>query len=276
MDEDGLFLTNLAHTLGTHALPGFFVGMVAMMAVVAGVWRVSDHLAMPREQGEMPRVAFLAMHVGLGFALVVSAAGIFASLAENLDEDMDMGALDLVFSAAVRQSVSIDTLRAFAFVTQLGDRTTLIGVCLVVAVVLAATKRYWLSAGWVMALAGNGLLNQSLKKVFERVRPEHDHGLVHEQGYSFPSGHTSGSVVVYGMLAYLFIRLAPRPWHLPALLCATIVAFTTAWSRVFLQVHYATDVLAGFASGTVWLVVCVASFELARYYQRVNAPVTAD
>ncbi len=280
-DPDDLLMAQVVHTLGSHALPGFFVTLVVLMGAVTGVWRLSSHFAVPREQGHLPRVAFLAVHVGLGFALLVSAAGIFASLAENLTDvdlasnELGMGEIDQIFSAAVKDSTSLTTLQLFAFVTRLGDSQTLIAVCVAVATVLVITRRYWLAAGWVITLAGNGLLNRTLKKVFERVRPEHDHGLVQEVGFSFPSGHTSGAVVVYGMLAYLLLRLTPSRWHLPALLCATAVAFTTGCSRVFLQVHFATDVMAGFASGTVWLCVCITSFELARYYRR-SAAMPAD
>jgi membrane-associated phospholipid phosphatase len=271
MLDDDLALIHLADALGTHALPGFFVVLALLLASVTGLWKLLDRVGMPHEQGHMPQLAFLALHVGLGFLLVLSAASLFASLAEQLWDGVQMGMLDEVFSAAVRDSVSIDVLRAFASLTQLANRETLIGVGFVVAVALVATGRHGLAAGWVLALAGNGLLTRALKKVFERVRPEHDHGLLLETGFSFPSAHSSGAVVAYGMLAYLAVRLMPRRWHLPALLCGTAVAFAVGASRVFLQVHFATDVIAGFASGTVWLVVCIASIELTRFYHRIRS-----
>jgi undecaprenyl-diphosphatase len=70
------------------------------------------------------------------------------------------------------------------------------------------------------------------------------------------------------MLAYIAMRRLPPAWHLPALLLATAIAFTTGCSRIFLQVHFASDVLAGFASGLAWLTVCVVSTELTRRYRR--------
>lgn len=269
MDDADIALSQLAAALGEHALPVFFLALAVLMLAVVGVWRVALRWGVPREQGAMPPVAFLAVHLGLGFLLVLSAAGVFASLAENLRGGPEMGELDLVLSTALRQHVSADTLRAFAQVTRLGDRNTLVALVLCVALLLLALRQSGLALAWVLAVAGNGLLTRALKKIFERVRPEHEHGLVFEQGYSFPSGHTSGAVVAYGMLAYLVIRLAPRAWHLPMLLLASAIAFSTGCSRVFLQVHFATDVLAGFASGSVWLAVCIVSIELTRYYRRV-------
>ena len=78
-------------------------------------------------------------------------------------------------------------------------------------------------------------------------------------GFSFPNGHSSGTVVAFGMLAYLGLRLLPPRWHLPVLL-----AFSVGASRIILRVHYASDVAAGFASGTAWLAACATRSEFGR------------
>ena len=70
------------------------------------------------------------------------------------------------------------------------------------------------------------------------------------------------------MLAYVAVRLLPERWELPAVLVAAGLAFSIGCSRVFLQVHWASDVLAGLASGSAWLVVCVVSIEMLRRYRR--------
>ncbi len=100
----------------------------------------------------------------------------------------------------------------------------------------------------MLAIAGNGILNQSLKQLIGRIRPLNPEGALLVQGLSFPSGHSSGAVVAYGMLAYLALRLLPKAWHLPVLVAA--LAFTVGISRVVLRVHFASDVAAGFASGS--------------------------
>lgn len=119
-----------------------------------------------------------------------------------------------------------------------------------------------------LALGGNALLNPLPKRIFERVRPLHELGLFSEPGFSYPSGHSSGATVAYGMLACLAVRTLPTRWHLPALLVATVLLFTVGCSRIFLQVHFASDVAAGFASGMAWLMVCILSLELDRLYRR--------
>ena len=159
----------------------------------------------------------------------------------------------------------------FAALTRLGDTATLTVLCIGVALALGVTGRRGLALGWVAAVAGNALLNTTLKRIFERVRPLHEGGLVLEHGFSFPSGHSSGSLVAYCMLAYVAVRVLPPRWHLPAACTAVALALTVGASRVFLRVHFVSDVLAGFASGAAWLVVCVGSVELARWYRGRSA-----
>jgi undecaprenyl-diphosphatase len=203
-----------------------------------------------------------------GFVTIVACAWVFAELVEELGAQEEMGRADQALTDALNASVPRPALQVFAALTRLGDTATLIGLCVAIAIALVALGRSWLAFAWVAAVAGNGLLNTVLKQVFARARPLHEGGLVSADGFSFPSGHSSGSVVAYGMLAYLALRLLPGRWHLPAALVAVALAFTVGASRVFLRVHFASDVLAGFASGTAWLAVCVASIELTRWYRQ--------
>jgi undecaprenyl-diphosphatase len=270
MSSEAELAFTLAGTAGRHALALFGVLLVALLVAVLVLWHAHWRWGVPRETSRMPPAAFLLLRLALGFGLVVAGAALFAELAEGLGAHRAMGALDTAFTAALQQSVPLGALQAFAAITQLGNPLTVIVGCIAVAAALLWRGRRWLALAWLVAVAGNSLLNVTLKGVFARVRPPHADGLVAASGYSFPSGHASGSVVFYGMLAYLAVRLLPRPWPLPTRLAATAVAFATGSSRVFLRVHYASDVLAGFASGTAWLAVCIVSIELTRWYRRAR------
>jgi len=113
--------------------------------------------------------------------------------------------------------------------------------------------------GWelLLALGGGILLNQLLKSYFHRPRPAD--ALLQTLGLSFPSGHAMMAIIFYGCLAWLLMRHFRQPgWAVPLLLWAGLIGLT----RVFLHVHYATDVLAGFAGGLAWLVVVRAALKI--------------
>jgi membrane-associated phospholipid phosphatase len=261
-------LAAAAQALGRHALPWFFAVLLVLLgATVAGARALRRRPASRGRAREAP-LADLALRFGAGFGVIVAAALVFAALAEAVEAGKVLGRLDLALSDAVRQGTPEAAVRTFGWITHLGDPATITVLCIAVAVALVVRGRRALALGWVIAVAGNAALNSVLKAVFERARPVHDQAVTLADGWSFPSGHASAAVVAYGMLAYVLIRSVPRAWHLPALLLAVTAAFAVGCSRVFLQVHYATDVAAGFASGTAWLACCIASMELRRHYRR--------
>ncbi len=260
-------IADVLRWLAANAVPGFFVSLSVVLVAVATITRSVARFGAVRGHPRWEGVPLLALRFGLGFALIVAAGLIFAGIAGEIGVGEAVGRLDVIFSDALRGSTSPAVLRAFDAVTRFGDPLTLTVLCAVVAVVLVVRRERWLALAWVIAIAGNGILNRTLKAEFERVRPLHPEGHVLADGWSFPSGHSSGALVAYGMLAYVLIRLAPDAWRMPAVLLAAAIAFATGCSRVFLQVHYATDVMAGFASGAAWLAICIGTVEATRLYR---------
>ncbi len=268
MSEDAVRAQALADWLGQHALEASAAGLLAALALAAAGFAVlhQAHRRLPREQLSM--AAWLGLWLAVGGGLVLASAAVFAEAMEAMDADEELGAFDNRLAEVLAQRMAPGALRAISLATHLGDPLTLTALVALVGTALLWRGHRWLALGWVVACAGNGVLNRLLKQIFERVRPLHDHGFATADGYSFPSGHTSGSVVVYGMLAYLGMRLLPPPWHLPGVLLAAALAYCMGVSRVLLQVHWASDVLAGIASGLAWLAVCIAAIELRRRYVR--------
>ncbi|HHW13865.1 MAG TPA: phosphatase PAP2 family protein, partial [Firmicutes bacterium] len=107
-----------------------------------------------------------------------------------------------------------------------------------------------------------GLLVQFLKVIFQRPRPDVFPPLVVEKTYAFPSGHTMLAVSLYGLFLYWLLRRrggGPRRWlvrWLGAFLLATLIG-AIGLSRIYLGVHWPTDVLAGYAGGGAWLLACL-------------------
>ena len=266
MDAELALLGRLAPLAGAHALPLFFALLVLLLASTWFGWWAFQRWMLPRDRAAAPTPMLLILRLALGFGAIVLAAWVFTEIAEELRAEAALGAADQALADALGASVSPAALRAFGWLTRLADPPTLTVLCIAVLIALVLAGRRGLAFGWVAAVAGNALLNVTLKQVFARVRPLRDDGLVLAQGFSFPSGHSSGAVVAYGMLAYIALRFVPPRWHLALVLAEVSLVFMIGASRIFLRVHFASDVIAGFASGTAWLAVCIASVELTRWY----------
>lgn len=206
----------------------------------------------------------LELHAATGLMrlrLIACALLLFSSCALAVLTSPEALRIDRAVSDAAYAAMPAGVLRILSVITHLGDRLTLTIVCIVVALALLLRKRTALAIAWVAAIAGNGLVNITLKTMVARARPLSEHQLLVAQGWSFPSGHTSGSIATYCMLGYVALQVLPPRWHRPAVLAALAVAFTVACSRVFLHVHFPLDVLGGMGSGTAWTLTCIALLE---------------
>ncbi len=279
MPADSAALTAWVQTLGANALPLFLGLLLALLVLVSAGWALARRYTVSTDTSQLSPGAFLLIRLALGFGFVVAAAAVFAEMAEVLGDSDDArraGELDQVFSDAVRRGISPRAFQFFSTVTHLADTATLTVLCGVGAALLLYAGRKWLALAFVAAIGGNAILNTTLKAIFERSRPLHDQAEEIARGFSFPSGHSSGSVVAYGMAAYVLIRcLSPEQaarWSWPLVLLAAALAFTIGCSRVFIQAHFATDVLAGLASGSAWLAICIGSTQWLRHRRNARVP----
>ncbi|WP_437983396.1 phosphatase PAP2 family protein [Sorangium sp. So ce117] len=220
--------------------------------------------AVARVLRELSAAEYLVIHLGLGLVLSMAAL-VFVALAEGVREGEPIVDVDLALARALHASSSragVEALRAF---TLLGSFWALALLAVVVAAALLRRGRRVLAVGWLFALAGGGLLNFALKALFARPRPTFADPLAVAAGWSFPSGHSMGTFVAFGMLSYLGLLLL-RTLRARLALVALALGWTVAmgFSRMYLGVHYLSDVLAGFAAGTVWLAVCISGIEVAR------------
>jgi undecaprenyl-diphosphatase len=167
--------------------------------------------------------------------------------------------------ALLNQAHTLASPTATAFmqaITMLGSAQALTIVVLVSAAILFL-RRAWVEAlGLIAAFAGAGLLDAILKLWFHRQRPSVEWALARESTFSFPSGHAMLSLVVYGMILYLILRLS-RSFLLDvaASLIALPLILGIGVSRVYLGVHYPSDILAGYLAGAIWLLAVIVSLE---------------
>jgi undecaprenyl-diphosphatase len=146
-------------------------------------------------------------------------------------------------------------LAFFAFVSRLGSPTAMTLLALVTSVVLVRRRELRLASGYLMAVAGGGLLNRLLKLWVHRARPDGALDLLAAPSFSFPSGHTMGTTIGLGMLYFVIVSVvspsrSARRWTAAAMV---LFALLVAFSRVYLGAHYLTDVIGGLAFGALWV-----------------------
>ncbi len=254
-----------ARWIGEHALPVFAGALLLLLFCVGAGWfAVHRYYVRPRQAQDAAAARASIAVLVFGFATILMAALLFATVPRWIGTDGWVARADVTLTDAIRRSVSRPVLEIFAAVTVLANTPVLWTLAIAGAVVLLGRRDYILTCIWIAAFAGNGILTRVLKSSFARARPPHEHELLTVDGFSFPSGHSSGAVVAYGMLAYALIRATPVVWHLPIALTATAVTFSIACSRVFLRVHYASDAAAGLALGLAWLAACIVAAEFSR------------
>jgi undecaprenyl-diphosphatase len=157
----------------------------------------------------------------------------------------------------------------FTLMTHIGSPIGIAIEILIVGIVLAFLRRWRWLIYLLVTVGGGGLLDFELKRYFARARPAVAEMLRRANGYSFPSGHAMGSAVAYGALAYLAFR-AIKSWPARTAVIAflyTLVA-AVALSRVYLGVHWISDVLAGVTAGTVWVTTTTVAYETMRRIRR--------
>lgn len=205
------------------------------------------------------------LHLTVGVVLMLIAAWVFGGIAEDVVTGDSITLLDVWLAQWLHAHASASVTRFMLFVTHWHG---MIGSS-VMALALAAyfhlrRQHYWLLA-LIAVVPGGMLLNVLLKYVFQRARPSFDDPLLTLATYSFPSGHTANAALLYGLLAcWLLVRLRGVGGRAAAIAGAVLMVALVGASRMYLGVHYLTDVLAATAEGCTWLAVCITAISTLR------------
>ena len=161
---------------------------------------------------------------------------------------------------------------------------TMLGTGVVVAMIVAVSALFlWLydyknSATLLFVTTIGGLmLNMALKLGFDRPRPQFFEWGTHAVSSSFPSGHAMSAAIVYPTVAYLAARVQKSIFaRVLTLSAAAILVLLISLSRVYLGVHYPSDVAAGVVVGLAWSAFCMTTLEVAQVYAKRNAPALVE
>ena len=202
--------------------------------------------------------------------LAVSLVGlwIFAALTEDVVHQDPITRFDQTLLDWLRAHAGSSGLSIARAISALGSAYVMIGLALSVGSLLAIRRHGLLLEGWITAFLGGAVLNTALKSAIHRPRPAHS-AILSYQSWSFPSGHAMESLIGYGMLAYLLIVMIPGTpaRRLGIVLCTSLLVLAIGWSRLYLGVHYFSDVVAGYAAGVLWLSACISGLEVSRRWQ---------
>jgi membrane protein DedA with SNARE-associated domain/membrane-associated phospholipid phosphatase len=208
---------------------------------------------------------YLGLHLTLGLVAAAGCLWLFGGLAEDVVTNDPLVRFDRAVADYLHASATPALTTFFLIVTAFGSigAVALLGV--LVAAFLARRRQWFLLGTWVAAVVGSAVLNRLLKELFARPRPFFEHPLLVETSYSFPSGHAMESLVVYGMLSY-FAVLALKTWRaqVAVIFAAALLVLLIGLSRMYLGVHYFSDVAAGYAAGGLWLSALVTGAETIR------------
>jgi membrane-associated phospholipid phosphatase len=206
-------------------------------------------------------VNVLGLELAGGILVLTLGAWIFGLTVEELSEGDTH--LDTRFAAWLHEHATEGWTTFFENVTRLGNVPVLAAVTLVAAIVLARKRLTSELELLLLAAIGAEILSVGLKLGFERERPFFPDPLATESTYSFPSGHASVSLAVYGTIGYIAARHAPsRGRQIGILVAAAGLILLIGFSRLYLGVHYLSDVIAGFSLGLAWVALCVVLLHL--------------
>ena len=209
-----------------------------------------------------PLRAFVGTRVwllALAFLVAVGTLAIFGLLAEDVYEHESI-ALDAQANNGLHAyaTPTLDAIMNGA--SWIGSGPVLVALLLLSAGGLWLAHRRREAIYLTVALVGSGILNDVLKFIFQRARPDLAWSLPNPT-YSFPSGHSMSSLVFFLALAVVVWVIAGRRWGIFAVVLASLLVLTIGISRIYLGYHFLSDVIGGYSAGLCWLTGATVAVE---------------
>lgn len=239
------YLTDTVKMGRAWLLTSHFEPTIEVMRRLKPVFDFLHHLSKPYlTRTVMTRVV-------MTFVLVVVPLIIFFEIADEIREKEPIG-----FDGAIQQGVhslsssAVDSV--LTIITQFGGVLAIIIGAAALVVYLLYTHRQRMATIVLFGVGGAALINTVLKLIFERTRPDLWEHLVVEYSYSFPSGHAmASSALAFSVMAILW----STKWRWYAVAFGALYIVIIGFSRIYLGVHYPSDVIAGWCISAVWVVI---------------------
>ncbi|MFC5647599.1 phosphatase PAP2 family protein [Paenibacillus solisilvae] len=194
----------------------------------------------------------------LGFGVVAILVG-----------DKNINAFDASVTRYIQGKESVEWTRVMKIFTDIGS-----GVPVVIITIISMTFIHYILHHrrelvlFITVLVGSEILNVVLKAIFHRERPT-VHRLISESGFGFPSGHSMGAFSLYGALVFLLWKHIPVLWGRTLLILISVtLILAIGISRIYLGVHYPSDVFAGYLASGFWLMTSISVYQ--RFMERFH------
>lgn len=249
-----------------------FQSMLAWLARLPLVRRFWQRF--PRASRFLLRRFDTSTFIGLPLTILLLVIGINAALLSQLTEDVleteGVVHVDEAFTAFL-YSIRSEWLSQLLYaLTQLGTREAVFSIGGLATIVFLYRRRYTAVLAFWLAMAGVGLSVQYGKKFISRDRPELV-AFYPEHNFSFPSGHATTGMALFGMLAYFAYRhMHAGKQRQLVLSAAAVLIVLIGFSRIYLGVHFLSDVLAGFLLGAMWVLLGISIMEVLSYLKQRN------
>jgi membrane-associated phospholipid phosphatase len=250
------------------SVPWLLRSVRAVAGRVAAWLRGHDRLGVAFGRLETLRSYLPLVALAIGTVLIAVTADAFLEVASALaTHDVGLQSTDAAVYDWVRLYRTPLLNTVFIGVTTGGGPVGMTAIVVVVAVVLTARRRFRRAAYLAITATGGVLLDQLLKALYTRQRPDLSGAILSADGYSFPSGHALNGTVILCAFGYLAAR-AELTWKSKSAVFAALVTLdlAIAASRLYLGVHWTSDVIGGLAAGLLWVAATSTGYELLRQY----------
>ena len=208
---------------------------------------------------------YLGLRLTIGALVLVGASWAFGGIARSVVDGQPLTLADARLAAWLHARVTPGLTSVMLALSAAGSPAVAGALAALLTVVLWWRRQWYRLLALVLTVPGGMVLNVLLQTAFHRARPQLSNPILTLTSYSFPSGHTMAATVCCGYLTALLVsRLSTWRWRVFAVLVAGVVILLIAFSRLYLGVHYLSDVLAAMAEGLAWLALCLTAVDTLR------------
>ncbi|RXG15387.1 undecaprenyl-diphosphatase [Leeuwenhoekiella aestuarii] len=204
----------------------------------------------------------------IALIIVIVGTNLFIELTDTLESET-LSSWDTAITDYVLSYRNPVLTKYFMFVTDVGDLygyLIVLGIFFGVSFFVFKKWKYVLQTTLVLALAS--VSNVILKRFIDRARPSIEH-LVSVETLSYPSGHAMSAMAFYGFLIYLFTQFKMNRFlKIATITILTILLLSIGISRIYLGVHFPSDIAGGFIAGFIWVIFCILLFNIIELFKK--------